>query len=138
MSNQTISAPMSREDERLWSAIAHLSVLLNLVTGILGPVAAIVIYLVFKDRSKMVANQSMQSFVFQLIFWIGGGALTGVAWGITGVLMVIIVGFCLLPLAIIISVLPIFALVYGVIAAIQVYQGTDDFRYWLVGDLVSN
>src|SRR5256885_13126322 len=48
-----------------WAMVAHLTVLLNLVTGFLGVVAALVIYLVFKDRSRYVAYQSLQAFVFQ-------------------------------------------------------------------------
>jgi len=32
--------PLSPSDERTWAMLAHLSVLLNLVTGFLGPVAA--------------------------------------------------------------------------------------------------
>jgi len=36
---------MGSRDENTWSALAHLSVFLNLVTGFLGPVAALVIWL---------------------------------------------------------------------------------------------
>jgi hypothetical protein len=64
--------PLSPSDERTWAMLAHLSVLANLITGVLGPIAALVIYLVFKDRSRYVAYQSMQSFLFQLIWWVGG------------------------------------------------------------------
>jgi len=56
-----VAEKLSPEDERTWSLLAHLSVLLNLVTGILGPVAAIVIYFAFKDRSRLVAYHAMQS-----------------------------------------------------------------------------
>jgi uncharacterized Tic20 family protein len=49
--------------------LAHLSVLLNLVTGFLGVGAALVVYLVYKDRSRYVAYQAMQAFLMQLIFW---------------------------------------------------------------------
>lgn len=35
----------STGDEKTWSVLAHLSMLLNLVTGFLGPVAAFVVYL---------------------------------------------------------------------------------------------
>jgi hypothetical protein len=54
-------------EDRTWSMLAHLSVLLNLVTGVLGPIVALIIYLVYKDRSRYIAYQSMQSFVFQAI-----------------------------------------------------------------------
>jgi len=127
--------PLSSSDERTWAMLAHLSVLANLVSGILGVVAAIAIYLVFKDRSKYVAYHSLQSFVFQLIWWVGGGALAAFAWAVSGVLAAILVGCCLMPFALIISFVPIGALIYGVIGAIQTSQGLD-FKYWLVGDWV--
>jgi uncharacterized Tic20 family protein len=37
---------MSAEDEQAWSMIAHLSVLLNLIIGLGGPIAALIIWLV--------------------------------------------------------------------------------------------
>ena len=37
---------MGTQEERTWSALAHLSVFLNLFTGFLGPVAAGIIWLV--------------------------------------------------------------------------------------------
>lgn len=130
-----VAQKLPPEDERTWSLLAHLSVLLNLVTGILGPVAAIVIYFAFKDRSRLVAYHAMQSFVFQLLWWIGGGLLATLLWVTVGALAVVIVGLCLIPVALVASLLPLGALVYGVIGAIQVGQG-QDFRYWLVGDWV--
>lgn len=127
--------PLSASDERTWAMVAHLSVLVNLVSGILGPVIAFVIYAVFKDRSRYVAYQSLQSFVFQLIFWIGGGALVGVVWAVTGVLSAILIGLILIPFACVFSLLPLAALVYGLYAGIETSQGRD-FRYWLIGDWV--
>jgi hypothetical protein len=115
--------------------LAHLSVLLNLVTGILGPVGALVIYFIYKDRSRYVAYQSMQAFVFQLIWWVGGGILATVAWTISGVLAAVLIGCLCMPIALIISAAPLVALVYGVIGGIQCNQG-QDFKYWLVGDWV--
>ena len=129
------SQPLSQADERLWAMLAHLSVLLNLVTGFLGVFAPLVIYFIYKDRSRYVAFQAMQSFIFQLIFWGGAGVLVGVMWAVVGLLSAILVGLICIPFAIIFSFLPLGALVYGVIGAIQTYQG-QDFRYWLVADWV--
>ncbi|MCL4369229.1 MAG: DUF4870 domain-containing protein [Actinobacteria bacterium] len=126
---------MSPTDERTWAMLSHLSVLLNLVTGLLGTLAALVIYLAFRDRSRYVAYQSLQALLFQLIWWLGGGFIVGAAWGVTGVLSVVFIGLLCAPFALILSALPIVALVYGVLAAIQCYQGAD-FRYWLIGDWV--
>lgn len=127
--------PLSPSDERTWAMLAHLSVLLNLVTGMLGPVAALVIYLVFKDRSRYVAYQSLQSLIFQLITWVGGGVLIGVTAAVAGILTVVLVGFLLFPLVALLALIPLAGLVYGVIGGIQCSQG-QDFRYWLVGDWV--
>ncbi len=115
--------------------LAHLSVLLNLVTGFLGVVAALAIYLVYKDRSRYVAYQSMQAFVFQLIWWVGGGILAGITWAATGVLSMIVVGLLLIPVACLISLLPLASLIYGIVGAVQTNNG-QDFRYWLIGDWV--
>ncbi len=127
--------PLTVSDEHTWAMLAHLSVLLNLVTGFLGIVAALLIYLVFKNRSKYVAYQSMQAFIFQLMWWFGGGILTGIAWAITGSLILVIVGLVLIPLACAISIIPIASLVYGVVGAVQCNNG-QDFKYWLIGDWV--
>lgn len=113
--------------------IAHLSVLLNLVTGFLGPIVALIIYLIYRDRSRYVAYQSIQAFVFQLIWWLGAGLLAGIAWFISSILAIILVGCLLMPIALLISLIPLAALVYGVVGAIETSQGKD-FRYWLVGD----
>ena len=126
-------------DERTWSMLAHLSVLLNLFTGFAGPLAAFIIYLVYKDRSRLVAYQALQATIFQLIWWFGGGLLIGVMWAIVGVLSAIVIGVVLVPFALVITflfaLLPLGALIYGIIGAVQVSQG-QDFKYWLVGDWV--
>jgi uncharacterized Tic20 family protein len=127
--------PLSPSDERTWAMLAHLSVLLNLVTGFLGIIATLVIYLVYKNRSRYVAYQSMQAFVFQLILWFGGGILAGLSWIVTGISSVVLIGLLCIPLACVISLLPLAAMVYGVIGAIRCNNG-QDFKYWLIGDWV--
>jgi len=106
-----------------------------LITGFLGPITALIIYLVYKDRSRYIAYQSMQSFVFQMVFWVGAGAFAAILWVISLLFSIVIVGLCLMPIALVISLVPVGALVYSVVAAIQCSEGTD-FRYWLVGDWV--
>jgi uncharacterized Tic20 family protein len=126
-------------DERTWGLLSHLSVLLNIFTGFAGPIAALVIYLVYKDRSRLVAYHALQSMIFQLIWWFGGGLLIGVMWAIVGILSAVLIGIVLIPFAVlatfILALLPVGALIYGVIGAIQVSNG-QDFKYWLVGDWV--
>ncbi len=127
--------PLTPSDERTWAMVAHLSVLLNLVTGILGTAATLIIYLIYKDRSRYVAYQSLQSLIMQLIVWVGGGVIVAAAWGLTGILSAVVVGLACIPFAACLSILPFAAVVYGVIGGIQCSQGRD-FRYWLVGDWV--
>ena len=130
---------MTPGDERTWGMMAHLSTLLNLVTGFGGPIAALIIYLVYKDRSRFVAYHAMQAMVFQLIWWFGGGVLIGLMWAIVGALSAIIIGIVLIPVAAVITpllaLMPVGALMYGIIGAVQTNQG-QDFKYWLVGDWV--
>jgi uncharacterized protein len=106
------------------------------VTGFFGPIAALVIYLVYRERSRYVAFHSMQSLIFQLVVWVGGGLLAGIAWTISGALTAVMgLGCLLMPLALLLSLLPLIAPIYGIIGAVQTNQG-QDFRYWLVADWV--
>ena len=130
---QTAPVPLSPSEERQWAMIAHLSVLVNLFSGFLGPVVPLVIYMIYKDRSRYVAYQSLQGLIFQIVWWIGGGVLTGVAWTITGTLSAFVIGIICIPFACIISAMPLVALGYGVYAGLQTNQG-QDFKYWLIGD----
>lgn len=126
-------APLSPSEERQWAMLSHLGVLANLFSGILGPVVPLVIYMIYKDRSRYVAYHSLQALIFQLIWWVGGGILAAIAWTATGILSVAIVGLLCAPFACIFSVMPFVALVYGTYGGIQCNQGAD-FKYWLIGD----
>lgn len=131
--------PLAPGDERTWGMLAHLSTLLNLATGFGGPIAALVIYLVYKDRSRFVAYHALQAMVFQLIWWFGGGVLIGLMWAVVGVLSAILIGIVLIPLAAVLTpvlaLMPVGALIYGIVGAVKVSQG-QDFKYWLAGDWV--
>jgi uncharacterized Tic20 family protein len=135
MSGSTPPAPLTPAEERQWAVIAHLSVWLNLFTGFLGAIAPLVVYMIYKERSRYVAYQSLQALIFQLIWWVGGGILTGIAWSITGVLSTVLIGILCIPFACIVSAMPLVALIYGTIGGVQANQG-QDFKYWLVGDWV--
>ena len=128
-------APLTPAEERQWAMIAHLGVLLNLATGFLGPVVPFGIYMIYKDRSRYVAYQSLQALIFQLIWWVGGSILIGIAWTITSVLSTVIIGIVCVPFACILSLMPLVALGYGIYGGIQANQG-QDFKYWLIGDWV--
>jgi len=126
---------LSQSEERQWALFAHLGVLVNLFSGLLGPIIPLVIYMVFKERSRYVAYQSLQALIFQLIWWIGGGILAGVTWAIAGALSAIFIGLLCMPFACVFSAMPLIALGYGIYGGIQASQG-QDFKYWLIGDWV--
>lgn len=134
-SSSTPPAPLSESEERQWAMFAHLSILLNLVTGLLGVAAPLVIYMLYKDRSRYVGYHSLQSLVFQLIWWVGGGFILGIVWAVTGVLSSVIIGILCIPLACILSLIPLGALGYGIYGGVETSQGRD-FKYWLIGDWV--
>lgn len=127
--------PLSPADERTWAMLAHLSVLVNLFTAVLGPVVAFIIYIVYRDRSRYVAYHALQSLVLQLIVWVGGGLVIGAAWAIAGILSAVVIGLLLMPFACLLSFVPLVAPIYGIIGAIKTSQG-EDFKYWLIGDWV--
>jgi uncharacterized Tic20 family protein len=84
---------MSLEGERAWSVVAHLTTFLNIFTGFLGPVAAFVIWAVYRDDSPTVAAHAMRSVVYQLV-WL---TAIVVGWTVTVALMAVLVGFLLVP-----------------------------------------
>ena len=133
--NETPNAPLFPADERMWAMVSHFSVLVNLISGFLGPLVPLIIYMVYKDRSRYVAYHSLQSLIFQLIWWVGGGILAGVTWAVSGILTTVLIGLLCMPIACVFSAMPLVALIYGIIGGIQTNQG-QDFKYWLVGDWV--
>lgn len=118
------------QNERTWSVLSHLSIFLNLVTGFLGPVASLVVWLVYRDRSQKVAFQSLQSAIYQGAWLV----ILAAGWALTVALMAVLIGFLLVPGMLVISVLP-FA--HSVYAAYRVSQG-EDYRYPIVADLIDN
>ena len=122
------AAVMGTQEERTWSALAHLSVFLNLFTGFLGPVAAFIIWLVYKDRSQKVAFQALQSAAYQVAWMV----LLAAGWALTGLLTLILIGFLLVPVMALATVVPFVHMAY---AAYRVSKG-DDYRYPVVADLI--
>ena len=127
--------PLTTSEEQTWAMLAHLSVLLNLITGFLGGMVALVIYFIYKDRSRFVAYHAMQAFIFQSITWIGAMFVAAVLMiGGFALAFLIIPLLCLIPGFLAILLVPA-SLVYGVIGGVRVSNG-EDFRYWMVGDWV--
>ena len=119
---------ISAQEERTWTVLSHLSMFLNLFTGFLGPVAALIIWLVYKDRSQKVAFHALESMWYQ----IGWLVILAVGWTVTGLLTIILIGFLLIPVMAIVSVVPF------VHAAYAAYRASrdDGYRYPIAADLV--
>jgi uncharacterized Tic20 family protein len=122
------TAAMSAQDERMWSALAHLSIFLNLVTGFLGPVAALIVWLVYRDRSSKVAFQALQSMWYQ-VAWL---VVLIAGWTVTGILTIVLIGFLLMPAMALISVVPF---VHGAYAAYRVKRD-GEYRYPFIADMI--
>ena len=119
---------MGPKDENTWSILAHLSVFLNLFTGFLGPVAALVIWLMYRDRSPRVSFHALQSMWYQ-VAWV---VILAVGWSVAGLLTIILVGFLLFPVMILLTIVPFVHMAY---AAYKVSQGVD-YRYPWIAELV--
>ena len=117
---------MSPQDEQTWSVLAHLSVLLALVS--LMPFGALLIWLIYKDRSEKVRFHALQALWYQ-IAWV----VILVAYAlISFVLTLLIIGFFMFFLLPVLLVVPI---VHGCYAAYQVSQGVD-YRYPYIADWI--
>lgn len=107
---------MSAQDERTWSALAHLSTFLNLFTGFLGPVAAFVIWLVYRDDSPTVAAHALRS-VFYQVAWLSA---IFIGWTVTVALMAVLIGFLLVPVMAVVTLAPFIQASYE---AYMAYRG---------------
>ena len=117
---------MTAQDERTWSIIAHLSVLLGLVG--LMPFGALLVWLIYKDRSPKVRFHALQALWYQ-IAWI----LILVAYTLVSlVLSLVIVGIFMFLLLPILALVP---LVHGCYAAYQVSKGVE-YRYPYIADRI--
>jgi uncharacterized Tic20 family protein len=123
------AGPMNPQDERTWSTVAHLSVLAGLVG--LVPFGALIVWLLYKDRSPRVGFHALQAFWYQLA-WI---VIFTVYVLVTVVLSIVTLGLAaivLVPLAFLIALVP---LVHGCYAAYKVNQGVD-YRYPYIADRI--
>jgi uncharacterized Tic20 family protein len=117
---------MSPQDERTWSILAHLSVLVGLVG--LMPLGALIIWLVYKDRSRRVGFHALQALWYQLAWLV----ILVVGWFVTFVLMFVLIGLLFIPVMVIASLVPF---VHGCYAAYKVSQGVD-YRYPFIADRI--
>lgn len=97
--------PETTSEERTWSALAHASTILTYLTGGLLIFVPIVIYLIYKDKSRYVAYQAAQAFAIQLVGTVGWllGFLVlviiiAIAGAISLILCAVLVGIILTPI----------------------------------------
>ena len=131
--SQPTPEPVSPEQEKQLAALSHFSVLLNLFTAFMGITVPIILYLMYKDRSRFVAYHALQAAIMQGIYSFGGLLLAVVIGGLGQ--FIPFVGLICLPVSCIFGILPLAALIYGPYGGIQVNNGRD-FKYWLIGDWV--
>ena len=145
--------------ERNWASLAHLTALLTVVVGLstsgVGAVVALLVplgmYLYFGGRSRYVAYHALQSTVFQafgaILYVLLGGtvaAAIAIAWVISGLLSVVLIGVLLMPGALVLTQLGGYALVavpllwlgYSLVGSYRTYEG-QPFDYPFVGRLVA-
>jgi hypothetical protein len=144
------------QDEMTMAALAHASVVLTFVIALgsgglgslLGVLVPLLIWLVYKEKSAYVSFQALQATVFQtasilvmVIVLVVSIILITAGWTVSGALTAVLIGLCLMPFAVLITVvlallvliLPLAQLGYGLYAAYETYKGRD-FRYWLIGE----
>jgi uncharacterized Tic20 family protein len=120
---------MSAQDEQTWSMIAHLSVLAGLIG--LMPFGALIVWLIYKDRSPRVRFHAAQALWYQ-IAWI---VILIVYVFVAVILSIITLGIAailLVPLGFLAALLPF---IHGCYAAYKVNQGVD-FRYPFIADQI--
>ena len=140
------------QNDKIMAALAHVSAILPFV----GVIAPIIIWATQKDKSEYVAFQALQAVAYQLLMIL--------AWfvGMGCYMFSFFTIFLGIPFAgesgqVDPSIAPLFALgfmipfiifgaifiggalfvIYGLIAAIQVFQGKD-FRYIIIGNRLEN
>ncbi len=118
---------ISPQDERTWSMLSHLSVLVWPITGFL-PVAPLIVWLVYKDRSPRVGFHALQSLLYQVAWMV----ILMVGWTVAGVLTIVLIGFLLFPVMIVATVVPFVHMGY---AAYKVNKGVD-YRYPVIADMI--
>ena len=128
-SDRTNAQTMTPQEAQTWSMLAHLSVLLALVG--LMPFGALLIWLLYKDRSEKVRFHALQALWYQ-VAWI----VILLVYSLVAVLLsVVTFGLAVLvvvPIAFVIGLVPI---VHGCYAAYQVNQGVE-YRYPYVADRI--
>ncbi len=116
------------QDERTWALLAHLTILLSLISGgLLGIAAAFIIWLIKKPESAYVGQQALQSLLYQIAAVI----VNWVMWIAIAIGSALIVGICCIPIGALVSLA---TLVWPLYAAYACSLGRD-FKYPVIAEL---
>lgn len=107
---------LSESDDRQWASFAHLG-------GILGPLPALIIWLVFKDRGSLTNEEGKEALNFQITAVIGYVAVVVVTSILSGILWFLAFFLGLAPLAV-----WVFVLIFS-IAGFQKAKDGGNYRY---------
>jgi uncharacterized Tic20 family protein len=134
------------QEERLLAALAHAAI----ITGMIAPIAGLLIYITQKEKSAYAARQGMQAAIYQLL----GLLVMILAWSCWGIFYTI----SLIPLmanadkyqdapppifwiglgSMICPFIPMAIWgSYGLWGAVRAWTGAD-FRYLVIGQMVDN
>ncbi len=103
-----MGAPMSDSDQRMWAMLSHLGGI------IFGFIPSLVIYLMYREKSRFVEEQAKEALNFQIAF--------NIALIVSAILMAVLIGFILFPLVYIAG------LIFMVMAGIAANKG-QAYRY---------
>ncbi len=144
------AVPNVSDNDRVLASLAHAGILLGLLTsGLGGPIAALVIWLVKRDESPWVAFQALQALIYQLI-GIAVAFVSMICWLVLWFASMIplmaspgepagpppgfFLSFSLLCVPFFLSIL---WTLYGLWGALRAWQG-EDFRYVVLGDALAS
>jgi uncharacterized Tic20 family protein len=102
--------PLSDSDQRMWAMLAHLGGI------ILGFVAPLVVWLIYKERGYFVERQAKESLNFQIT--------AAIAWVVIFILTLITLGIA----SILYILLWVAILIFCIIAGMAANKG-EDYRY---------
>ena len=100
--------PLSGSDERLYATLGHAGII------IIGFIAPLIVWLIGKERSEFVDDQGKEALNFSILVTIG--------YVVSSILVVVFIGFLLLPLV------WIFSVIFCILAAIATNKG-ERYRY---------
>lgn len=109
---------LTPEQERTWATATHVvaGAAMILSAGTLGFIAALVVYLIYKDKGPFIRQHAADAVNIQL-----NSLMWAIILGVVGaILAIILVGFLFWALM---GAIPVVALILHVIGALKAYQG---------------